>query len=228
MPAGIVARVHSSELAAAFGDDPFVDPYKEFSNPLLVNNTIRHNRTFYFFLDDNQTPPVYGLVPDVGAGDPPVYWDLAVLGIARDLDPQYCVLTDVTGYAGTNISADPAYVAEYFNGARSSIVQPEFTSGIQTPAAFDEGGNFIKPQFGPLSLYDDAATPDGDPGVLFGDYHIIAGSAAHDTAAGGLLDDFDGDARPQGAAFDIGADEILEILLESLPGTVHLSSDATE
>ncbi len=47
------------------------------------------------------------------------------------------------------------FVAEYVNGNRSAIFQPEVTTAIQTPAAFDEGGNFIRPNFGPLSLFDD-------------------------------------------------------------------------
>jgi hypothetical protein len=107
---------------------------------------------------------------------------------------------------------DPStlFVAEYFNGARGAVAQPEITTAIQAPAAFDEGGNFIRPGFGPLSLYDDVAPNNGDPGLLFGDYHILPGSDAHNTAAGGLGDDFEGDARPQGANFDIGADEIAE------------------
>jgi len=43
--------------------------------------------------------------------------------------------------------ADPAFVRPYVNGARSSVLQPELTTAIQTPAAFDEGGNFIRPVF---------------------------------------------------------------------------------
>ncbi len=41
-----------------------------------------------------------------------------------------------------------------------------------------------------------------------GDYHITAASPAKDAVPTGPPDDFEGDARPQGAAFDIGADEL--------------------
>jgi hypothetical protein len=94
---------------------------------------------------------------------------------------------------------DPStlFVDEYFNGARGAVVQEEINTGIQVPAAFDEGGNFIRPGFGPLSLT--------------GDYHIRSFSPAHDMATDGLTIDFDGDTRPQGSGvtpYDIGADEI--------------------
>lgn len=49
----------------------------------------------------------------------------------------------------------------------------------------------------------------GDPAfVVPGDYHLDAGSAAIDAGVdAGLSEDFDGDARPLGSGFDIGADE---------------------
>ena len=65
-------------------------------------------------------------------------------------------------------------------------------------------------------LHDDDTPGDGDPGVLFGDYHIQAGSPAVDNA--GAVDltgtypdlelDFDGEPRPVGGGVDIGADEV--------------------
>jgi hypothetical protein len=88
------------------------------------------------------------------------------------------------------------------------VVQLEINTGIQAPAAFDEGGNFIRPGFGPLSLYDDMATPDGDPGTLFGNYRIQSGSTAANAATRGISPDIDGDTRPTTGQSDIGADEI--------------------
>ena len=92
---------------------------------------------------------------------------------------------------------------------------------IQAPPAFDEGGNFIDRSFGPLSLTTVDASPcDGDPGALFGDYHIqagFAGSGQHGrtvdltgTATPELLVDFDGEPRPalNTGLVDIGADEV--------------------
>jgi hypothetical protein len=39
------------------------------------------------------------------------------------------------------------------------------------------------------------------------DYHIVATSPARDMVDSGPMTDFEGDARPRGMRFDIGADE---------------------
>jgi hypothetical protein len=173
----------------------------------------------------------YGLCPDVSGalacpgGNNIVYDDLSVIAPSviespACLNPTYSVLTNLAEDASkvdepvcsynagsNNLAGDPMFISEYFNGARSAVLQTEINTGIQTPAAFDEGGNFIRPKFGPLSLYDDVTTPDGDPGTLFGDYHIESGSSARGAASKGVSPDFDEDDRPQGG-YDIGADEI--------------------
>jgi hypothetical protein len=205
-----------------------------FSNPSeFADNIIWQNRQFFFFVDDASgcqpgdpfCVSTYGLCPDVTGAliCPPgggLGFDLAVLGTPGALacDPlSSCILTGDPD--------PPLFVAEYVNSGRSSVFQQEVTTAIQTPAAFDEGGNFIRPSFGPLSLYDDnenGSTPgDGDPGILFGDYHIQAGSQAVDAGVDltgtydDLLTDIDGEPRgplaPLGGgdgAVDIGADEV--------------------
>ena len=133
---------------------------------------------------------------------PDAYDDLAVLGAAGQLDPRRSLLTDTTGYHGSNITGDPAFVSAYFNGPRDNLNIPEFTT-LQTAGAFDEGGNFIQVTYGPLSL-----------GSF--DYHITGASAAANQGGpipttgllGGLLSvDFDNDPR-SATAVDIGADEL--------------------
>jgi hypothetical protein len=275
--AGIVTRKHSTGLLAALGIGD------GFSNPsVFADNIIWQNRKFFFFVDDTSgcTPAdpacesTYGLCPDLnedadGNPDPivdcalstaftdgvlldptsPWYDDLAVLGTTGTLacDPgASCILT---------LGADPRFVEEYVNGNRSAVFQTEVTTAIQAAPAFDEGGNFIRPNFGPLSLYDDDGflcsapvaneghscsidedcdtslgsadgvcdAPDGDPGTLFGDYHIQGGSAARDALTpldpipewwtDALNFDFDGEPRPDppDREFeDIGADEVQE------------------
>jgi len=202
-PAGIVSRAHSAELAAAFG----AGLEQEFSAPLFVNNIVWHNRSFHFFIDDTQDPP-FGLLPDVGAGDPPVYSDLAVLGTGApaSLNPFFSILTDTAGLHPSNMEDDPLFVTEYVNGSRSGLILPEPLTIIVAPA-FDEGGNFIDVRFGPLTLIDPATQQ------LFGDYHIQSGSPAVNAGFGGpgipaiLRTDFDGQVRPNGGVVDIGADE---------------------
>jgi hypothetical protein len=224
--AGIVSRGHSAALLAASGNVGTSSSPSSFDN-----NIIWQNRQFYFWVDTTSgcTPgdpgctSTFGLCPDLGGGlacpggNAVVYDDLGVIGAAGCLDPSYSVLTDldedmpVCSYNGglTNLAIDPMFVSGYVNGARSAILQPEVTTGIQTPAAFDEGGNFIRPGFGPLSLYLDGAPNDGDPGVLIGDYHLDIGSPAADVdgVIAGVSPDYDGDGRPIGLTYDIGADE---------------------
>jgi hypothetical protein len=226
-PAGIVSRTHSTLLYNTIGTGAAAAPYKiRFSNPTLLNNIVWHNRSFYWEIDIACDPvtsptPCFGLVPNIGAGNPAVYSDLAVLSISNPaprLSPRYSLLTDLTGYGGANnITGDPLFVAEYFNGDKSQTIQmPELTTSIATAPAFDEGGNFIDVRFGPHTLTNAVALPNClvVGACLNGDYHLQAGSPA--LAMGILiplvtpLTDFDGQSRPL-PIFplrpDIGADE---------------------
>ncbi|MFA6901561.1 MAG: hypothetical protein WC236_00615 [Gallionellaceae bacterium] len=224
-PAGIVSRAHSQLLFNTIGMGAAA-PYKiEYSNPTLLNNIVWHNRSFYWATDIACDPvtsptPCFGLNPRVGApfNEPAVYSDLAVLGTsnpANQLNPRYSLLTDLTGYGGAgNITGDPMFVAEYFNGDQGqTIQQPELTTSIATAPAFDEGGNFIDVRFGPLTLTNAVVLPGCSlvGTCLNGDYHLRAGSPA---LASGIiiplltpLTDFDGQLRLLLQPLDIGADE---------------------
>lgn len=193
-PAGIVSYSHSTALEAEIPNNRKA-AYGGFSKPTLFNNIVWRNRSFFFSTDDTQEPPVYGL-----NNATPYYQDLAVLGTAGSLNPQYCLLTDATGYAASNIDGvtDPndLFQFAYVNTDNGQTVQQvENTTSIATQPAFDEGGNFIQVRFGPL-------TPTGD-------YHLVSGADAVDAADAGEApaDDIDGDLRPLGGGVDIGADE---------------------
>jgi len=232
-PAGIVSRAHSSELYNAIGNGILVlSRFREpFSNPLLQDNIIWQNRSFYFFSDRTAFPPFSELRPIPNPnGTGAVFDDLGVLGTPTQefLAPQYSILTSLTGtvrgipynYTGSgNLAQNPTFISGYFNGNRGqTIVQPEITTAMQAPAAFDEGGNFIKVRFGPLSQTCSSATGTLQP---CSDYRIQNGSPAETsgvpyiqflllrTMYSELGTDYEGETRPipSGARPDIGADE---------------------
>lgn len=185
--AGIVAHAHSAALAAA------VAPASAYANPTITNNIIWHNRSFSW--DGSLNNSQGGLVPDPQAG-PPVYADLTVAGTVATLNPQYCLLSDTTGYAATNRTGNPGFGQAYLNNLLFGVV-------------LDEGGNMISARFNPLSESS-------------GDY-LIAGTAAASAAFNAGTDSVTGDATgklaadiqtdPRGtvaggdAVIDIGSDE---------------------
>jgi hypothetical protein len=231
--AGIASRVHSDGLAAAGTVGTFSDPSE------YANNIVWQNRKFFFLVGNDSvpgdpgSPGIWGLCPDIGGataglvcpgGNDPVFDDLAVIGAVGPFPAgTNNLVTPDPWTAPVPPAASTLFEAEYFNGNRSSVFQPEITTAIQAPPAFDEGGNFIRPKYGPLALFNDMTPNDGDPGALFGDYHILSGSLAVDSAASGYVClatpcaagtyfdlglDFDLEPRPNDATSDIGADEV--------------------
>ncbi len=187
-PAGIASYQHSLNLAAGNPAGP------SFSSPTIVSSIVWDNRTFHFGpvaggVVPPQGPapaPAYGLINapastpgttpcSAAAPAPTRCWDLGVVYGGGSLTPTYSVLT--AGASGTNLSTPPAFVstAPYFNtNRRHSFAFSEVLTGTQpapplAPVAADEGGNYIRPMFGPLTLTIPAT------GMPFGDYHLTAG-----------------------------------------------------
>jgi len=214
-PAGIVSRRHTGSLIAAIGSPADPRLASDFSNPQLEDNIVWDNRSFFFFIQsgtpgDPNAPSVFGLCPDLGTlglscpvVTPP--GEIAVLGTAGSMTCNNCLQSG---------GPDPLFVQEYHNGNRGSVAQPELTTAIQAPPAFDEGGNFIRPRFGPLSINVDLDS--GTTGVQVSNYHIQSGSPAVNAGTdltgtfSDLETDYDGDVRPGGGGVEIGADEIAE------------------
>jgi hypothetical protein len=225
-PAGIVSRAHTTLLFTTIGNGS--GQKKEFSDALLVNNIIWRNRAFYWVTDLNTTPN-YHLVPNIATGQAPVYSDLGVLGTSaqasfplyvgagtHQLTPRFSILTNGTGHPASNFSANPMFMASYFNGDRGQTIQiPEITTTMTTAPAFDEGGNFIDVRFGPLTLWKKPCPASGT--CLYGDYHVRLTSPALGAGSAQISNqgwnaptsDFDGQSRPlpSGTSPDIGADE---------------------
>jgi len=170
-----------------------------FSDPVLENNIIWQNRMFYWLLDDTDPNNVLsGLCPDINGsigltcddapGPEPIFSDLAVLGTTGALTCTDCIQSG---------DGDPKFVAGTFNGNRQTTsFNPEITTAISAPPALDEGGNFIRLRYGPLTQTRD--------------YHIQSGSSAVDSGSNisEVNIDFDYDLRPSGEGYDIGADEL--------------------
>lgn len=191
--AGIVSRGHSAELSQFLPGSE-----ADFSDANLVNNIVWQNRMFSWVHDTSVIPAIFSLIPNIGIGQDPVYNDLAVVGGTGSLTCTDCIETG---------DADPAFVAEYVNGSRNTTtIILEGTTSMQAPPAFDEGGNFIRLRYGPLTQTD-----TDNPTVLLGDYHIQGGSPALNAASDlvpTVITDFDVEDRPGGGLNDIGADEV--------------------
>jgi len=81
--AGVSSRGTTLGLQAVIGT-PGLDYEKPFSNPKITNNIIWQNRLFEWGIVPvgKGQPMLFGLTPNIAAGDAPVFSDLAVHGVA--------------------------------------------------------------------------------------------------------------------------------------------------
>jgi hypothetical protein len=165
--AGVTSTPNSSLMAQATSGLTLTCPpgqtgCQAFSNPLLANDLIWQNTSFYVGVGSlgtgnknqqnvvslydaftNAPAPTQGATgacaPNLGN-----YWEVGVRGDRTinghesgfRLSPQYSALTDDTDYPGANnLGSDPAVVAQYCNGSR---VPPECTAadGCAGPHGF--------------------------------------------------------------------------------------------
>ncbi|NTV94765.1 MAG: DUF11 domain-containing protein [Thiobacillus sp.] len=178
-PAGLVSFATSSAITSRLTGT--LRTANRFSNPVLHNEIVWHNRSFCWAVT-GPGPGEYGLFDanadgscNTGspAGTAPNYVDLAVLGTAAQgsyankyvgagvdkLIPDHSILSALLGTDGyqnnSNLEADPGFVSAYFNGsAKPAPIIPGYTTLIQTAATTDEGGNFIDIRFGPLTPWN--------------------------------------------------------------------------
>lgn len=179
--AGIVSSVHSPTIGNILG------PGNSFSNPVLLNNIIWNNRSFY-----TTNGGAGGLLPNPVS---PV-WDLWVKGAVEPsyMVPQYSLLTSLTS---ANDGGD-------YNGnnnitTTNKIFLKPYLNQLLIAAVIDEGGNFITVRHKQIK-------------ESLGDYHLRPNSPAIGVGSNSaglfaeLAFDYDGQVRPSGGT-DIGADE---------------------
>jgi hypothetical protein len=172
-PAGVVSIQNSAILTANFptsihcpdghfaGSNPNNATCRKFSYPLLDNNVLWQNRSFYIgvgslglgTLNQQNVVALYDAFTSTkapsqgvtGACVSPVsYWDIGVRGDTGPTDhgstvtlnPTYSVMTNIAGYSSSNTAADPRLLVQYCNGSR---IPPELgTSGYQTPPGISD------------------------------------------------------------------------------------------
>jgi hypothetical protein len=200
--AGLVSRAHSLDLQAVSG--------QVFSDPVLYNNIIWQNRSFFWNASANGGNG--GLVPaDNNATGADAFWDLQVVaaGAGSQLKPRFCLLDNsVLGNPTVDLGA-----TNVIPGPGDNVVLSPYFNVYEATSGGAALGNFVTVVWTPV--------------VLTGDYHIQTSSRAVDRAAAvGTLPvgaatqallgfDFDLEVRPfddasvpnNPSAGDIGADE---------------------
>ena len=169
---GIAAYAYSTVLAQAVASASGIPAnLQTYSNPYLFNNIIFQNRSWYWNACANGAFGQLCYATNPPAANPcacntttPDYWDVAVYGATPTTvmtQVQHNIFTPTVNdhYTGAgNITLDPSFVSPYFNVFEAT----------SKGAAL---GNFVNVFFTPIGLMSSSD-------VLYGDYHINAGSPA--------------------------------------------------
>ncbi|WP_158083014.1 multicopper oxidase domain-containing protein [Methyloprofundus sedimenti] len=201
--AGIVARGNSPDLQAAILI-AYPGTEERFTDPVLDNNIIWHNESFYWSVAGGGT-----LIPN------PVspFWDLQVFGVeGASMSPRNSNLS---------YTSDP-FVTKNYAPAGNIATDPTFVDGFKYEIVLASGANAL------------ANFPNISPLTIQGDYHIGAGSPAkntgllaHNSGHPYLTIDYDTEPRPEGAEVDMGADEVNPLPLAALDPEIVFSSTRT-
>ncbi|MCU1276992.1 MAG: signal peptide protein, partial [bacterium] len=177
-----------------------------FANPLLVDDIVWQNRSFYWdsSANNNLGALLLASATPTGPSLPGGYWDFAVYGVTATMSPTYSLLTNGIGAtpSGTNVvGVDPRFVGSCGPPYAPPQVGPFVGSCFNVYQASSKGsalGNFVTATF----------TPNG----VQGDYHLgTLPFASPAIGRGGAIlyelqnADFDGDPRKQ--PVDVGADQ---------------------
>lgn len=212
--AGIAAFANSLNLGQLLNLSGDVRYTQGYSNPVIHNSIVWHNRTHRFEtnatfnpslpVSETNWPHKLTWLGDLTTHNG--YDDFAVIGAAGQLDPHASLLSadidsqDAGPYDGDNSRTGNArFRKAYVNESPfSTIAIPEAKTSLAVGVAADEGGNFIDVRYSPLTM-------------AAGNYHIRGNSPARNAGDGAMSlgTDYDGDVRPLELLPDMGADEFV-------------------